>query len=143
MSFRASVRRLASHAPRQPSIHFPDRSAVPAQHLATPHPCAPSEILSSSPFLQSLSKRQTTPTEPDQSPKTPLSGPAGGSADGAGFMGPPKAEYEEGDSGIPSWLNKARYAPGEEEIEAVLSGGATTTTEVTKAYKQKWWTAQV
>ncbi|SCZ98737.1 BZ3500_MvSof-1268-A1-R1_Chr7-1g09256 [Microbotryum saponariae] len=142
MSFRASLRRLASHAPRQPSIHFPDRSAAPVHHLATPHPCAPSDILSSSPFLQSLSKRPTTPSEPHQGPKTPLSGPAGGAEDGAGFVGP-KADYEEGDSGMPSWLNKARYAPGEEEIEAVLSGGATAATEVTKAYKQKWWTAQV
>ncbi|SCV70885.1 BQ2448_3647 [Microbotryum intermedium] len=142
MSFRASLRRLAAYAPRQPSIHFPDRSAAPPHHIPIPHPCAPSEILSSSPFLQSLSKRPTSAFEPNQAPKTPLAGPAGGAAQGAGFASP-EARYEEGDQDMPSWLNRGRYAPQEEEIEAVLSGGATAATEVTKAYKQKWWTAQV
>ncbi|ORY91538.1 hypothetical protein BCR35DRAFT_349351 [Leucosporidium creatinivorum] len=137
-ALRPSSRLLASHAPRTPMISFPDRSKTP-QHSLGPHPCAPASIISSSPFLSNLSSNSNSSSS---SQSKPLLGPAGGQATGSGFQSSlPPAQYDE--SNLPAWLQRSRYAPLEDEVEAVLSGGASISPVVSKQYKEKWYTAQI
>lgn len=102
--------------------------AEPEPHSPVPHPCAPDSIVSSSAFLSSLgSKPEGTGSHSgygessgqSSSSQTPLAGPAGGKAPGSGFESSlPEAKYDE--SNLPAWLSRSRYAPQEEELEAVL-----------------------
>ncbi|GAA5886600.1 hypothetical protein JCM5296_005344 [Sporobolomyces johnsonii] len=120
MSFRASLVRLAKEAQhRTPLIRFPDRKQQPAHHPATAHPCAPQSV------VDAFSSFQQARANPRPS-----------SSSSSGQKG---QVYEE--HSLPSWLR--RKAPGEEEMEAVLSGGATEATPVTKDYQLKWHLAQI
>ncbi|KAK4703535.1 small subunit ribosomal protein YMR-31, partial [Phenoliferia sp. Uapishka_3] len=137
--FRPTLARLATHAPRKPSIHFPDRHAPHPSHAPAPHPYAPKEIIDAFPSF--LAKLQASAKA--KASGVPLSGPAGGDAKGKGFSSSlPEADFE-GEWDMPVRFRRAVYAPAEAEIDAVLSGGATEAPVVSKAYKEKWYTAQV
>ncbi|KAL8277870.1 hypothetical protein RQP46_009689 [Phenoliferia psychrophenolica] len=128
--FKASFARLATHAPRKPSIHFPDRHAPHPPHSPAPHPYAPKEVVEA---FQSFLARQHAAAS-----GAPLTGPAGGDGKGKGFASAlPEADCE-GDWDLPARFARARYSPEDAEIDAVLSGGATEAPVVTKAAKEKW-----
>ncbi|KAM0756176.1 hypothetical protein T439DRAFT_320874 [Meredithblackwellia eburnea MCA 4105] len=130
---RASLIRFAKHVQaRKPSMHFPDRKAQLPHHPPSPHAYAPQAIIDS--FAQ-FQQRQASPSP------VPLSGPAGGHAPRSDL---PPADLE-GDWQLPKRFrrNYGWQSLEEGEIDAVLSGGATEATPVTKAYKQKWYTAQI
>ncbi|GAA5970651.1 hypothetical protein JCM11641_007386 [Rhodosporidiobolus odoratus] len=136
MSLRVSLVRLAQHA-RQPLIRFPDRTAKPSSHAAEPHPCAPQETIDAFPRFQNSQKNPQAQVSQSSSyggpalpPKT--DGSSGGSSSGS---------VEQSD--LPEWLRRSRWAPNEEEIEAVMTGGASATAPVTKDLKLKWYTPQI
>ncbi|BGP15136.1 hypothetical protein JCM10213_005403 [Rhodosporidiobolus nylandii] len=132
MSFRASFARFAQHA-RQPLIRFPDRTAKHSAHAATAHPCAPQSTVDA--FSRFQHAQQNPRTDFSQSssyggPDVPPSGKGSGAI---------LTSEEE----LPEWLRRTRWAPTEEELEAVMSGGASAATPVTKDYQLKWHIAQV
>ncbi|TNY21195.1 hypothetical protein DMC30DRAFT_209650, partial [Rhodotorula diobovata] len=144
MSFRSTCVRLAEHA-RTPLIRFPDRKAHHA-HPPTAHPCAPQSVIDSFPRFQSA-QQQAHPQLVNSANSSyggsptpggnPASTGAGGAPQGSGAA-QGKGQAIEGE--LPAWLRRSR--PDEAEIDAVMSGGASTTPEVTRAYKQRWYTPQ-
>ncbi|GAA5914038.1 hypothetical protein JCM8208_005926 [Rhodotorula glutinis] len=149
MSFRPTLVRLAEHA-RSPLIRFPDRKASHA-HPATAHPCAPQSVIDSFSRFQDAQQNPQLVNSSNSSyggSPTPGGNPAragegsgsaaasaSGSAAGAG-----KGEGRGAVDELPAWLRRTR--PEEDEIEAVMSGGASTTPEITRAFKQRWYTPQ-
>ncbi|KAK4057973.1 hypothetical protein OIO90_001192 [Microbotryomycetes sp. JL221] len=124
------------------------------QHTPAVHPCAPADLASSSPFLSSLPKTSSSSSnsasnkhgstkDNNESNPGPLLGPAGGSAPGSGFdtSDAPQTQFEEWN--LPAYLSRSRWAPSGDELDAIMTGGASLAPEVTKATKQKWYTAQI
>ncbi|GAA5843957.1 hypothetical protein JCM9279_003686 [Rhodotorula babjevae] len=149
MSFRSTVVRLAEHA-RTPLIRFPDRKSSHA-HPATAHPCAPQSVIDSFSRFQDAQQNPQLVNSSNSSyggSPTPGGNPAragqgegraaasSGSGSGASGGGAKGAAVDE----LPAWLRRTR--PEEDEIEAVMSGGASTTPEITRAFKQRWYTPQ-
>ncbi|GAA5952426.1 hypothetical protein JCM8115_003599 [Rhodotorula mucilaginosa] len=150
MSLRPTLVRLAQHA-RQPMMHFPDRKAPHGTHEPAPHPCAPQSVIDS---FSRFSEARQNPIAPRQDAAASSSyggGPttgelksqgqgqgSGSSSAGGGSVG----GLLENESQLPKWLRRDRYAPTEEEMDAVMSGGATNSREFTKAYQKLWYTPQ-
>ncbi|BGP39209.1 hypothetical protein JCM10450v2_003164 [Rhodotorula kratochvilovae] len=141
MSFRQTLVRLAEHA-RTPLIRFPDRKAKHA-HAASAHPCAPQSVIDAFPRFQDAQANPTLVRSASSSyggSPAPGAGPSG--AQGAQASGSGSGKALGAESELPPWLRRSRWAPAEDEIEAVMSGGASVTPEVTKAYQQLWYTPQ-
>ncbi|POY73646.1 hypothetical protein BMF94_3181 [Rhodotorula taiwanensis] len=156
MSLRPSFIRLAQHA-RQPLMKFPDRKAQHASHDPEPHPCAPKEVVEAfSRFSEVRANPQLATRKADAAASSSYGGPtadelkrqgqgqgsgaSSGSGQGKGGVAP--GGTLESESQLPAWLRRDRYAPTEEEIDAVMSGGATSSREFTKQYQKLWYTAQ-
>lgn len=165
-----TLARLA-HEARVPLLRFPtkaaraSRSSPPSSlralqltrfphaaphHAPAPHPCAPQSAIDSFPaFLARLQGSS--------------SGGAGKKAAASSGSKVPEAQYE-GEWEMPARFQRGIYSPSEAEIEAVevrsrsseerggaelmrfvrwQSGGATAAPVVSKAYREKWYTAQV
>ncbi|GAA5945631.1 hypothetical protein JCM3775_005497 [Rhodotorula graminis] len=149
MSLRSTVVRLAEHA-RTPLIRFPDRKSSHA-HAPTAHPCAPQSVIDS--FSRFQDAQQQNPQLVNSSNSSyggsptpggnPAAARAGSSSSGSG-SGTGAGASAGGKGGavdeLPAWLRRTR--PEEDEIEAVMSGGASTTPEITRAFKQRWYTPQ-
>ncbi|GAA5908607.1 hypothetical protein JCM6882_003691 [Rhodosporidiobolus microsporus] len=134
MSFRTSLVRLAQHA-RTPLIRFPDRTAKHSSHAATAHPCAPQSTVDAFSRFQHAQQNPRTDFSQSSSYGGPNAPPkTGGSSSGASLSS---------EEQLPAWLRRSRYAPTEEEIEAVMTGGASNSTPITKDYKLKWHIAQI
>ncbi|GEM08348.1 hypothetical protein Rt10032_c05g2365 [Rhodotorula toruloides] len=69
-------------------------------------------------------------------------GPSQGASKSAVTGGSRKLGVLEDETQLPAWLRRERWAPTEEEIEAVMTGGAANATPFTKAYQQKWYQPQ-
>ncbi|GAA5987125.1 hypothetical protein JCM10908_001036 [Rhodotorula pacifica] len=162
MSLRPTLVRLAQHA-RQPLIQFPDRSkaAHASSHPAEPHPCAPQSVIDNFSRFSEARKnpQQHQPRATDAAASSSYGGPTsaelkgrgqgqgssastGGSGSGAGSGGAAAGGVLESESQLPKWLRRDRYAPTEEEMDAVMSGGATNSREFTKTYQKLWYTPQ-
>ncbi|KAM0788866.1 hypothetical protein ACM66B_002951 [Microbotryomycetes sp. NB124-2] len=149
-ALRPSARLLASHA-RTPMISFPDRHGGHDSHGRSVHPCAPADLVSSSPFLSSLSSSSASSSNAGSNKHGsskeintagPLLGPAGGSAPGSGFESDaPPTQFEEWN--LPQRLSRSRWAPSGEELDAIMTGGASIVADVTRQTKQKWYTPQI
>ncbi|KAK4055609.1 hypothetical protein OIV83_000155 [Microbotryomycetes sp. JL201] len=149
-ALRPTTRVLANHA-RTPLISFPDRHSGHDSHGRTVHPCAPADLASSSPFLSSLAASGASSSNAgsnkhgsskDNDTSGPLLGPAGGSAPGSGFESDaPPTRYEEWN--LPAHLSRSRWAPSGDELDAIMTGGASVTADVTRQIKQKWYTPQI
>ncbi|GJN89630.1 hypothetical protein Rhopal_002617-T1 [Rhodotorula paludigena] len=136
MSFRQTLVRLAEHA-RTPLIRFPDRKAPHKAHEATAHPCAPQSVIDNFARFQG---QQANPAASAAQASSSYGGPAAHSQGGAGAGG--KAVGAE--SELPERLRRSYWsALSEEELDAVMSGGASATAPVTREYKLKWYTPQI
>ncbi|GAA5861240.1 hypothetical protein JCM3774_002238 [Rhodotorula dairenensis] len=152
MSLRPTLVRLAQHA-RQPLMRFPDRKAPHGTSEAGPHPCAPQSVIDS---FSRFSEARQNPIAPrqDAAASSSYGGPTSaelktqgqGSGSGSSASGGAGAQGASGvlesESQLPKWLRRDRYAPTEEEMDAVMSGGATNSREFTKAYQKLWYTPQ-
>ncbi|GAA6014822.1 hypothetical protein JCM10207_002193 [Rhodosporidiobolus poonsookiae] len=136
MSFRQSLVRLAQHA-RQPLMRFPDRAAKPSSHAAEPHPCAPQSTIDAFPRFQHAQQNPRTDFSQSSSYGGPNTPPSSSSSSG-GAGGVVLSEEEQ----LPAWLRRSRYAPEEDELEAVMSGGASATT-MPNNYKNLWYQPQI
>ncbi|BGP54971.1 hypothetical protein JCM8202_003481 [Rhodotorula sphaerocarpa] len=158
MALRPTLLRLAEHA-RQPLIQFPNRKAQHASSDPAPHPLAPQSVIDSfSQFTEARANPQTV-READAASSSSYGGPTAdelkrqGQGQGAG-SGQPQGQGQgrgaapapggvlESESQLPAHLRRDRYAPTEEEIDAVMSGGATSAHEFTKQYQKLWYTPQ-
>ncbi|GAA6042009.1 hypothetical protein JCM8097_009143 [Rhodosporidiobolus ruineniae] len=129
----------------------PGRSTLPAEarngphaHTATAHPCAPQSTVDA--FSRFQHSQQNPRTDFSQSssyggPATPPTGSGSGSVGAASSGG--KGGVLSVEDELPEWLRRGRLPPVEDEIEAVMSGGATISTPVTKDYQLKWHIAQI
>ncbi|GAA5841493.1 hypothetical protein JCM11251_007159, partial [Rhodosporidiobolus azoricus] len=116
MSFRSSLVRLAQHA-RTPLIRFPDRKAKAASRAAEPHPCAPQTTIDAFPQFQHAQKNpQPVAVSQSSSYGGPNLPPKTGGSSGASLGG---------EDQLPAWLRRNKYAPTEEEIEAVMVRSST------------------
>ncbi|BGO98621.1 hypothetical protein RTG_00944 [Rhodotorula toruloides ATCC 204091] len=160
MSFRQTLVRLAQHA-RQSSMRFPNRKAAHSSHSAEPHPCAPQSVIDTfSRFSEARSKPRSPHAEDANSSSyggpvaqegvgassgssaSQEQGQSQGASKGVSSGGSGKPGVLEDETQLPAWLRRERWAPTEEEIEAVMTGGAANATPFTKAYQQKWYQPQ-
>ncbi|BGO90806.1 hypothetical protein NBRC10512_000131 [Rhodotorula toruloides] len=131
-----------------------------SSHSAEPHPCAPQSVIDTfSRFSEARSKPRSPHAEDansssyggpvaqegvgaSASSSGSLAGQGQGASKGVSSGGSGKPGVLEDETQLPAWLRRERWAPTEEEIEAVMTGGAANATPFTKAYQQKWYQPQ-
>ncbi|GAA5825249.1 hypothetical protein JCM3770_003171 [Rhodotorula araucariae] len=143
-------RRSARRPHRTPQGHRADPPALLSTlaydtdaHSPTAHPCAPQSVIDAFPRFQDAQANPTLVRSASSSyGGSPNVGAGTGAAQGSASGASASAQSVGAESELPSWLRRSRWAPAEDEIEAVMSGGASVTPEITKAYQQRWYTPQ-